>query len=89
MRMRQAEPGSEITFFEYPGAPIGRARAGMVHRVVWRVASREALNFWEQRLTSAGYDAAPGEHSLIFSDFEGLDARAVGRRHHRRAAGRQ
>ena len=64
--------GSDITFFEYPGAPIGRAGAGMVHRVVWRVASPEALDFWEQRLTSAGYDASRGENSLVFSDFEGL-----------------
>ena len=44
----------------------------MIHRVVWRVASREALDFWEQRLTDAGYDAARGDDSLIFSDFEGL-----------------
>ena len=32
--------GADITFFEYPGAPPGRAGAGMVHRVVWRVALR-------------------------------------------------
>ena len=25
--------GSDITFFEYPGAPRGRAGAGMVHRL--------------------------------------------------------
>ena len=33
------DPGSDLTFFEYPGAPLGRAGAGMVHRIVWRVAS--------------------------------------------------
>src|SRR3954471_20301567 len=33
--------GSDITFFEYPGARRGRAGAGMVHRIVWRVASEE------------------------------------------------
>ena len=42
--------GSDITFFEYPGAKRGRAGAGMVNRVVWRVASEEALDFWEERL---------------------------------------
>ena len=31
--------GSDITFFEYPGSPRGRAGAGMVHRVAFRVAS--------------------------------------------------
>ena len=33
-------PGSDITFFEYPGAASGRAGAGMVHRIVWRVVVR-------------------------------------------------
>jgi glyoxalase family protein len=43
-------PGSDITFFEYPGAAPGRAGAGFVHTVVWRVASGEALDFWAARL---------------------------------------
>src|SRR5215204_592162 len=30
-------PGSIMTFFEFPGAHRGRAGAGMVHRLVWRV----------------------------------------------------
>ena len=34
-----AHPGLDLTFFEYPGAAPGRAGDGMVHRVVWRVAS--------------------------------------------------
>src|SRR3712207_6629171 len=38
-------PGADITFFEYPGARRGRHGAGMVHTVVWRVASQEALDF--------------------------------------------
>src|SRR5947207_2579850 len=41
--------GADITFFEYPHARHGRAGAGMVHRVVWRLASEEALHFWEGR----------------------------------------
>ena len=39
-------PGADLTFFEYPGALPGRAGAGMVHRVVWRVGSTDALAFW-------------------------------------------
>ena len=35
----EGNPGNDLTFFEYPGAP-GRAGAGMVHRIVWRVAGR-------------------------------------------------
>src|SRR4029450_12646858 len=44
--------GSDITFFEYPGARRGRAGAGMVHRVVFRVASVEALRFWAGSLAA-------------------------------------
>ena len=40
------DPGLDLTFFEYPGVPRGRAGAGMVHRILWRVASAEALAFW-------------------------------------------
>src|SRR5881275_128710 len=32
----EGSPGSDITFFEYPGAGPGRAGAGMIHTVVWR-----------------------------------------------------
>src|SRR6476646_1756909 len=41
--------GADITFFEYPGAAPGRAGDGMVHRVVFRVGSEEALDFWTER----------------------------------------
>lgn len=59
--------GADITFFEYPGARSGRAGEGMVHRVVFRVGSEEALDFWQQR---AGGDRRDG--SLLLSDPEGL-----------------
>jgi glyoxalase family protein len=66
-------PGSDITFFEYPGLPTGRAGAGMVHRVVWRVAGSDALDFWQQRLSDAGYESVRAEESLRFKDPEGLE----------------
>jgi glyoxalase family protein len=68
----RGEPGSDITFFEYPGARRGRAGAGMVHRVVWRVASEEALAFWEERLGSEGVATERADGSLLFADPEGL-----------------
>jgi glyoxalase family protein len=68
-------PGSILTFFEFPGAPRGRAGAGMIHRLRWRVASGEALRFWEERLTREGVDSArvaKGGRWLRFRDPEGL-----------------
>ena len=47
-------PGADLTFFEYPGARRGAAGAGMVHRIVSRVGSADALDFWEQRLAQRG-----------------------------------
>ncbi len=68
----RGEPGSDITFFEYPNARRGRAGAGMVHRVVWRVASEEALAFWAQRLGAEGVPTERADSSLVFADPEGL-----------------
>ncbi len=66
-------PGADLTFFEFRGAPEGRAGDGMVHRIVWRVASEEALAFWDERLRAAGVESRGREGSLRFSDPEGLD----------------
>lgn len=68
----QGDAGSDITFFEYPGAPRGRAGDGMVHRIAFRVGSEAALDFWDQRLTAAGADTARGDAHLRFDDPEGL-----------------
>ena len=69
----EGDPGSDLTFFEFPGTPRGRAGAGMVHRIGWRVASTEALDFWEKRLGDAGYESRREAESLRFADFEGLE----------------
>ena len=68
----QGQAGSDITFFEFPGAPRGRAGDGMVHTIAWRVASPAALDFWEQRLGGAGIAVERADRSLSFEDPEGL-----------------
>ena len=73
----QGNPGSDLTFFEFRGAPRGRAGAGMVHRIGWRVASTEALDFWAERLGAASTDAERHANSLRFSDPEGLEHELV------------
>ncbi len=64
--------GADITFFEYPGSPRGRAGDGMVHRVCFRVASEEALDFWAER---AGGERRFG--STVIHDPEGLELELV------------
>ena len=73
----KGSPGADLTFFEYPGAAPGRAGDGMVHRIVWRVGSAEAIDFWADRLGAEGVDSAPVDGRLRFSDPEGLEHELV------------
>jgi glyoxalase family protein len=68
----QGSAGSDITFFEYPGVPRGRAGAGMVHTVVWRIDSDQALDFWAERLGAESHAVVRDEAGLAFEDPEGL-----------------
>ena len=68
----RGNPGSDITFFEYPGSPRGRAGAGMVHLITWRVESEDALSFWAERLEAEGIEASRDGSRLRFADSEGL-----------------
>jgi glyoxalase family protein len=68
-----ATPGLDLTFFEYPGAAPGRAGAGMIHRIAWRVASPDALDFWAERLAGEGIESERDGERLRFADPEGLE----------------
>jgi glyoxalase family protein len=65
----EGTPGADITFFEYPGAGPGRAGAGMIHTVVWRVGSEEALEFWRDRAGGVPFTDPDGlRHDLVVAD---------------------
>ena len=68
----KGDPGSDLTFFEYPNAAPGTAGAGMIHTIVWRLASAEALDFWNDRLSAEGIDVTRDGARLRFDDFEGM-----------------
>jgi len=67
-------PGSILTFFEFPDAAPGRAGDGMIHRLIWRVASEDSLAFWSERLAAEGIDVAHDRiaRAITFEDPEGL-----------------
>ena len=65
-------PGADLTFFEYPGVAPGRAGAGMVHQIVWRVTGEAALDFWAERLGGTGVPVERAPAWLFFADPEGL-----------------
>jgi glyoxalase family protein len=68
----RGSPGSVLTFFDMPGVTLGRPGAGMVHRLLLRVASAEALDFWERRIGRSGVPNDRLADRLVFSDPEGL-----------------
>jgi glyoxalase family protein len=70
-------PGADLTFFEYPGALPGRAGAGMIHRIAFRVASEAALDFWDARLSIEGTAVRREAGELRFADPEGLSLALV------------
>jgi glyoxalase family protein len=63
----KGSPGLDLTFFEYPGSRPGRAGQGMIHRIVLRVGSDEALDFWKLRVGGERIEGA-----LLLTDPEGL-----------------
>jgi glyoxalase family protein len=69
----EGSPGADLTFFEFPQAARGRAGDGMVHRLVWRVASTDSLDFWAERLGGEGQASERHGDRLRFHDPEGLE----------------
>lgn len=76
-------PGSVVTFLEFNEASKARPGKGNIQRVILRVASYEALEFWMKRLTSEQVYSEmlrldPTQPSrLLFKDFEGHDVELV------------
>lgn len=68
----QGDAGSDLTFFEFPGAPRGRPGAGMVSQIDWRLGSTEAVAFWGERLTARGIETTVDDDAVGFDDPEGL-----------------
>jgi glyoxalase family protein len=68
----KGDAGSDLTFFEYPGAPPGRTGDGMIWGIRWRLGSPDALDFWTDRLKEHGTETELTDGVLRFTDPEGL-----------------
>ena len=76
----QGSPGSDLTFFEFPDSPPGRAGAGMVHRIVWRVASDRRDRLLGEAPGRRGHRVRPRRRPAAVSRLRGPRARAGGGR---------
>jgi len=72
----RGNPGTELTFFDFPG--IGQAKTGVssISSTSLRVPSDEALNYWVQRFQENDVKFHPiaefaGRQALVFEDPEG------------------
>src|SRR5918998_6659180 len=70
-----ASPGTDLTFFDWPVARERRGTNSIV-RTGLRVAGRESLGWWKERLASLGVThdeigERDGRPTLDFEDFEG------------------
>jgi glyoxalase family protein len=74
----RGNPGSILTFFEFPEAGRGRPGDGMIHTVAWRAAGSAALDFWADRLAAEGVAAERDPEGILrFADPEGLTLEIV------------
>ncbi len=71
----KANPGTDLTFFDFPAAPEGRG-TNSISRTGLRVAGEASLKFWHARLKEAGGPVGgivevDGRLTLPFEDGEG------------------
>lgn len=69
-------PGTDMTFFDFPGIPKGRHGTNEISKTSFRVPSDKALMYWEKRLNhhevnNTGIKEQFGKKTLSFTDFDG------------------
>ena len=74
----RGNPGTEVTFFDWPNVVKNRNGAGSIARIDLRVPNREALQWWAGRLSESGVVNSglvedSGQERIFFSDPEGME----------------
>jgi len=75
-------PGTDVTFFDWPHVVKNRNGAGSIARIALRVPSREALDWWsdwfaEKGIENQGVVEEGGQAKIFFSDPEGQELALV------------
>mgnify|MGYP001379960891 CR=1 FL=1 len=71
----EGNPGTDMTFFDFPGIPKGNHGSNEIYRTSFRVPSDEALEYWEKRFNRLevkheGIQEQFGKKVLPFVDFD-------------------
>ncbi|MBB5171872.1 ring-cleaving dioxygenase [Texcoconibacillus texcoconensis] len=72
----EGRPGTDMTFFDFPGIPKGAHGTDEISKTSFRVPNDEALNYWVKRfdrlnVEHAGIKEQFGKKVLPFVDFDG------------------
>ncbi|MUV37751.1 putative ring-cleaving dioxygenase MhqA [Lentibacillus sp. JNUCC-1] len=68
-------PGTDMTFFDFPGVPKGVHGANEIAQTAFRVPSDDALDYWVKRfdrlkIEHTGIQTQFGKQTLSFTDFD-------------------
>ncbi|GGJ88406.1 glyoxalase [Lentibacillus kapialis] len=71
----KGNPGTDITFFDFPGIPQGKHGTNEISKTAFRVPSDEALEYWVKRfdrlkVEHGGIKEEFGVKTLSFTDFD-------------------
>ncbi|WP_027962979.1 ring-cleaving dioxygenase [Halalkalibacillus halophilus] len=71
----EGNPGTDMTFFDFPGIPKGQHGTNEIYRTAFRVPSDEALTYWEDRFERMevkhfGVEEQFGKKVINFVDFD-------------------
>lgn len=71
----EGNPGTDMTFFDFPGIPKGRHGTNEISKTAFRVPSDKALDYWVKRfdrldVTHEGIEEQFGKKIINFIDFD-------------------
>lgn len=71
----KGSPGTDMTFFDFPGIPKGRHGTNEISKTSFRVPNDAALNYWVERfdrldVKHTGIKEQFGKKTLSFADFD-------------------
>lgn len=71
----EGNPGTDMTFFDFPGIPQGTHGTNEIYRTAFRVPTDEAVDYWVQRferldIKNSGVEEQFGKKVINFVDFD-------------------
>ncbi|WP_163540060.1 ring-cleaving dioxygenase [Gracilibacillus sp. YIM 98692] len=82
----KGSPGTDMTFFDFPGIPKGSHGTNEIYKTSFRVPSDEALEYWEKRFNRLGVKHTEireqfGKKTLSFVDFDDQNYQLISDEH--------